>query len=441
MKPPHLIIVLLFFFNLAVSAQDWYQLGNGTDIDVYDILSFDDEIYIGGRFGVAVYNSEEQNWNLIHNYWNIHAPMTLEEYQGEIYVSGDFNGSNGSPTRVYKLINGEWEQKGANFSGADWNSIKKIKKYNNHLYAGGQFEKVGNLNTKNIAKWDGENWSSIPNDIDGIIIKMDTFQNSLIVCHKTLDTIQVNDTLTTYRNRYKLQSWNDDNWTDLDSIFGYEDIILIGITNNKLYFITRNPSNIHPIKNVGEWDGNSITYIDGSLFHSVTDVCYYHNQLYIAGKIKTTNPVAPISVVRKRTDKGWEVVSDIFDDFIRTMERHDSSLIFGGTFEKHGNQIVNHIIAYDTPIPIIEIEDNNEDEINKTKIFPNPTNSLIQIYCKIHTLKSISLYSIDGKLVNSWENINQSTFEIDIKKLSSGIYILKIINDLNKASHHKIIKN
>ena len=82
-----------------------------------------------------------------------------------------------------------------------------------------------------------------------------------------------------------------------------------------------------------------------------------------------------------------------------------------------------------------------EDEINKTKIFPNPTNSLIQINCKIHTLKSISLYSIDGKLVNSWENINQSTFEIDIKKLSSGIYILKIINDLNKASHHKIIKN
>ena len=109
--------------------------------------------------------------------------------------------------------------------------------------------------------------------------------------------------------------------------------------------------NIRLNKNVGEWDGNSITYIDDSLFHSVTDVCYYHNQLYIAGKIKTTNPVAPISVVRKRTDKGWEVVSDIFDDFIRTMERHDSSLIFGGTFEKHGNQIVNHIICWQSQKP------------------------------------------------------------------------------------------
>ena len=55
-------------------------------------------------------------------------------------------------------------------------------------------------------------------------------------------------------------------------------------------------------------------------------------------------------------------------------------------------------------------------------IYPNPTNGLVHIYGVEDA--SISIYSINGKLINSNDLINENS--VDLSSLPNGIYLVKV---------------
>lgn len=72
---------------------------------------------------------------------------------------------------------------------------------------------------------------------------------------------------------------------------------------------------------------------------------------------------------------------------------------------------------------------------NDLKIYPNPTSSLINISIN-EDINGIEIYSLDGKLV-----LSSSEKTIDVSRLQSGIYILKVIDqeyNLISKKFHKI---
>lgn len=83
--------------------------------------------------------------------------------------------------------------------------------------------------------------------------------------------------------------------------------------------------------------------------------------------------------------------------------------------------------------PRIKLEKNN-----LVKIFPNPSNGLINIilpnFVKTY---SISLSSIDGKIVYNQEHTNSSL--INITNLNSGLYLYRIVLDNGSTENGKII--
>lgn len=65
-----------------------------------------------------------------------------------------------------------------------------------------------------------------------------------------------------------------------------------------------------------------------------------------------------------------------------------------------------------------------ESDIN---IFPNPVHNTLQIKSKLNNQNTtIEVYNYLGKLIDAYQNMNSQHAQIDVSKLSSGIYIVKL---------------
>jgi len=75
--------------------------------------------------------------------------------------------------------------------------------------------------------------------------------------------------------------------------------------------------------------------------------------------------------------------------------------------------------------------------LSQVKVFPNPSNGLFNINVKSDNW-SFSLFDMSGKLI-SMENVSETTKQIDIQTLETGIYLMKI--ELGGSSvYKKVIK-
>lgn len=100
-----------------------------------------------------------------------------------------------------------------------------------------------------------------------------------------------------------------------------------------------------------------------------------------------------------------------------------------------GNERIDDIIIdlgaieFQNPlVSIIDIED-----FSKLAVYPNPTNSLINVVYEEDLL--INIYTIDGKFLG-----NYTSKEIDLTDLTSGVYLLKIENLQGNVTTKRIIK-
>ena len=85
----------------------------------------------------------------------------------------------------------------------------------------------------------------------------------------------------------------------------------------------------------------------------------------------------------------------------------------------------------------------NLSQINEQKIsiYPNPSKDFVTINWSKKTISTVSLVSLDGKILNR-QIINNLTNEIkiDLSGLSDGIYQL-LITENNDSKLYKIVKN
>lgn len=72
-------------------------------------------------------------------------------------------------------------------------------------------------------------------------------------------------------------------------------------------------------------------------------------------------------------------------------------------------------------------------------VFPNPSHQLFQIESEIE-MTEVAIYNLTGQLIKSFQ-VNDYTFEINAADLSSGIYMLKIIDKDQYYYTKKIIKS
>lgn len=71
---------------------------------------------------------------------------------------------------------------------------------------------------------------------------------------------------------------------------------------------------------------------------------------------------------------------------------------------------------------------NNQKISNELIVFPNPANEKIKIK-SFHRILEIKLYTISGSELITFDNINNSEFEIDLTQYGSGVYLVDITGE------------
>lgn len=86
---------------------------------------------------------------------------------------------------------------------------------------------------------------------------------------------------------------------------------------------------------------------------------------------------------------------------------------------------------------------NEIDFVNGVNVFPNPASDVLNINFELNSVQNveISLYSIDGKVVNAISNSTSTVSEaINTSKLDAGVYILDVTTDAGKFTTNVVVK-
>ena len=72
-------------------------------------------------------------------------------------------------------------------------------------------------------------------------------------------------------------------------------------------------------------------------------------------------------------------------------------------------------------------------------IYPNPSNGLINVSLNNNTIKSIQIFNAQGVIIHQTTNINTSTYKVNLKEKSQGLYIISVLDNKNQLNYQKII--
>ncbi len=92
----------------------------------------------------------------------------------------------------------------------------------------------------------------------------------------------------------------------------------------------------------------------------------------------------------------------------------------------------NIVLTYDPALSV------NKNELANNIVYPNPTTSLLNINTDLN-INKVEIYNVNGQKVMQVENNNLN--QIDVNKLSSGLYLINFFQENVLISTNKFIKN
>ncbi len=133
----------VFFFNTIIQ--------QNVSISCGDLHVFNGELYIASNSGIFKYNSITNE--LIE--WGFDGANCIDDFNNSLYI--------GTSQGVFRYQSGNW----INCNGITTSTpvIYDMESYNGELHVLGSFTSIGGLIIKNIAKFNGVNWSNYPSSM------------------------------------------------------------------------------------------------------------------------------------------------------------------------------------------------------------------------------------------------------------------------------------
>jgi Secretion system C-terminal sorting domain len=280
------------------------------------------------------------------------------------------------------------------------------------MYISGSFDKFGGVNTWNVVKYDGENFTGFPPPT----IAEDWHNVGNMLMYKG----QLH--IAGYFSRINIARWNGSAWERLGGsvpqanagvgdIIEYEGKLIAGGNfcrdNNNTY------GNC-----VAAWDGEQWSYMDSGIVcgGSFVDFEVFQGELYGVGPIRLLEGG---TYAAKWNGHRWVKFAD-FDGDMAAITQLNGELYFSGTFEHVNGIEAYHIVKYSPLAPPLDSLDFG--------IYPNPTDGeLILQKIQLQDL-DLQLYNHLGQRIAPLQAL-QHDREVHLSLpsgLASGIYYLRL---------------
>ncbi len=167
--------------NGGVRALHTYATGIGVNITNHMMVAGDFTV-AGGMTAnrIALWNEGAftiPTWSTLGSGFNT-TVEAVERFNNVLYAAGDFTASGATPVNFIAQFNGtNWVAVGTGMNGV----VHALKVFNGFLYAGGDFTTAGGVSTGGLARWNGTAWSNVGGFFNGSVYALEVHNNELII--------------------------------------------------------------------------------------------------------------------------------------------------------------------------------------------------------------------------------------------------------------------
>ncbi|NBC03856.1 MAG: hypothetical protein GVY20_09160 [Bacteroidetes bacterium] len=311
------------YYYVRAYAENEVGVGYGQE-EVFQTLSKSWE-----NIGYGIYTSPT---NPRADYSSVNA---MTEYDGKLIIAGKFKFVDDIETINIAAWDGNaWQKIGGSMNestGDGGTSVKSLTVYNGDLIAAGWFSKIEDRNIKNIARWDGNNWRPIGNYLDGTVNTLVVFEGRLIAGGFFHD----------YGNIVQLVNGKWETIAEINEHVGsleiYNGDLIAGGDFEKIGDKT--------VNHIARWDGNEWQRISFGFNRSVRSLAVYNGVLIAGGEFTDANGQETNHIARFIGGK-WQPLGDGMSSAVHTMTIYDNDLIAGGAFKTAGNMNMNRVARW-----------------------------------------------------------------------------------------------
>ncbi len=312
--------------SLAVVDNDIYA-GTG-NIDNRKLMKWDGQTW--STIGGDEFNGHYLSW--------VNA---LAVRGSELYVGGRFITIGELTTENIAKLNGnDWSSFGNGVDGEDYIQLNAIAVMEGELYVGGWFTEVGGLNAINVAKWDGQTWSTLGGGLSGgIYSRVNAFVVNGSELYAGGEFTMAGDIPVS-----NLAKWDGHNWSAVYNRSGR--VGALTFLNNELYV----GRHVSPDGHIEKWDGsNGYTTLGifyGEFYGDIFSLAVIENNLYVGGRFFRVGTVN-VNNIAKWDGDSWSALGSGLDGNVFALAANENYLFAGGEFTTTNGLTVNNIAQWD----------------------------------------------------------------------------------------------
>ena len=153
----------------AFNGTGWTSLFGGVDDYVWSLAVVGGALVVGGDFQQAGFTAVNRitiwdgtSWNPVGTGMD-GSVDALGEYEGDLIAGGAFGMAGGeAAAHIARWDGAAWNALGAGLDGGSATThVAAIAEYDGELYVGGDFTEAGGVAVTNLARWNGSQWSTV----------------------------------------------------------------------------------------------------------------------------------------------------------------------------------------------------------------------------------------------------------------------------------------
>jgi hypothetical protein len=275
---------------------------------------------------------------------------------GNLYACGNFSNIGGiNAGNIAKFDGQTWSSINSEL-GFTGQYIYRVEVIDGILYAMGQFSSIAGINASCIAKWDGQSWQPMGSGFNGstsgfqtndpIVTSIVKYNNELYIGG---DFLYSNGQLVN-----SLAKWNGIEWvpvgTGIGGMYPGGALVLehLLVNNNELYACGEF-QNINGInaKAIAKFNGTNWSNLGaGSNLGWLFEMTFLNNELYVVGSFNNIDGIN-VTHIAKWNGTNWSGLSNsFFDNSIGGIGIYNNELIVCGSFTNISGNICNRIAKF-----------------------------------------------------------------------------------------------
>jgi hypothetical protein len=352
----------------------WSALGGGImNYDEYEnklipegevnrIQILDNKVYVAGSFqragGVQAYSLAVWDGNAWSSLGDIESGDFFPQgYVGalvvrkngantQVYVGGKFKKAGGLAVNHIAMWENGWKALGSGVpdpNEAYWGPVRSLAHDGTHLYVGGDFNSAGGVASKDLARWDGTQWSTTTDkafneDFDAVYSLLNTPAGVYVGGHFRLAGGLRVDNIALFKGN----QWTPLGFGTAQNAYGRNpgemNSISVDAANNVYVAGQFEVAGGLITKNIAMWNGSKWSALETGVNGRVQATVAVGTDIYVAGEFTQAGSVSARNIAKwNGATKKWSSLGNGINGTVYALAYSDGILYAGGDFTAAGD--------------------------------------------------------------------------------------------------------